>query len=179
MLMPSEAATDLATAKQLGAQEVQRRSRSYRTNKSLRDRLVNALLGERVAKTPSIHVEEQLYDGFFSNEDQEVLFAFHDADWKDRFELLLQLKDARLQKMGRRILFSEAPDCLPQDLRAAHEREFAARLVAEQSAWLSVPTALEQTDDLLETAKDQSKPFLVEYRAYLGHRLDEAMAQAA
>jgi exonuclease I len=46
ILMPSEAATDIATAKQLGAEEVQRRSRAYRTNRLLRNRLLGAILSD-------------------------------------------------------------------------------------------------------------------------------------
>ena len=67
----------IAKAKQLGAQELQRRSSVYRTNRSLRDRLVNVALGDREPRTQSIHVEEQMYDGFFSDDDQQVVLAFH------------------------------------------------------------------------------------------------------
>ena len=179
ILMPSEAATDIAKAKQLGAQELQRRSSVYRTNRSLRDRLVNVALGDREPRTQSIHVEEQMYDGFFSDDDQQVMLAFHNADWAHHFELSQQLKDARLQKIAQRVLFAEAPECLPAEIRFAQEREFAHRLIAEQAEWLTLPKAIKQTEDLLKAANEQSKPFLLEYRAYLGRRLKQAITKAA
>ena len=169
----------IAKAKQLGAQELQRRSSVYRTNRSLRDRLVNVALGDREPRTQSIHVEEQMYDGFFSDDDQQVMLAFHNADWAHHFELSQQLKDARLQKIAQRVLFAEAPECLPAEIRFAQEREFAHRLIAEQAEWLTLPKAIKQTEDLLKAANEQSKPFLLEYRAYLGRRLKQGIAKAA
>jgi exonuclease I len=124
-------------------------------------------------------VEEQIYDGFFLNNDQEIMSAFHDVEWERRFELSQQFGDARLRKIAQRVLFTEAPECLPAEIRFAQEREFAHRLIAEQAEWLTLPKAIEQTDDLRKTAKEQSKPFLMEYRAYLGRRLDQAIAKAA
>jgi exodeoxyribonuclease-1 len=179
ILMPAEAATDIAKAKQLGAQEVQRRSGVYRTNRSLRDRLVNVALRDRETKRQSIYVEEQIYDGFFLNDAQEIMFAFHDLEWERRFELSQQFGDARLKKIARRVLFTEAPECLPAEIRFAQEREFAYRLIAEQAEWLTLPKAIEQTDDLLKTATEQSKPFLMEYRAYLGRRFEQTITRAA
>jgi len=64
-------------------------------------------------------------------------------------------------------------------LRIAHEKGFAHRLVAEQAEWLTLPKAIEQTDDLLKTANEQSKPFLMRYRVYLDQRLEQAIARAA
>ena len=65
------------------------------------------------------------------------------------------------------------------EIRFAQEREFAHRLIAEQAEWLTLPKAIEQTDDLLKAANEQSKPFLMEYRTYLGRRLEQAIARAA
>jgi exonuclease I len=122
---------------------------------------------------------QQIYGGFFSDEDREIMVAFHESDWNDRFELSQQLKDARLRKIAQRVLFTEAPESLPPEIRFLKEREFAARLLAEQSEWLTLPKAIEQTDDLLKTAKEELKPFLIQYRAYLDQRLDGAIAKAA
>src|SRR3974390_813958 len=75
--------------------------------------------------------------------------------------------------------FTEAPECLPAEIRFAQEKEFAHRLIAEQAEWLTLPKAIKQTEDLLKAANEQSKPFLLEYRAYLGRRLKQAIAKAA
>jgi exodeoxyribonuclease I len=179
MLMPSEAATEIAKAKQLGAEEVQRRARAYRTNRLLRERLTNVAFAEREPRTPSVHVERQIYEGFFSDEDQELMFAFHNTPWEQRFELSQGLKDPRLQRIARRLLFIEAPGCVPAEMRSGHEREFAARLLAEQAEWLTLPKAIEETADMLKTANEEAKPFLIEYKAYLEQRLNHEIAKAA
>ena len=107
------------------------------------------------------------------------MFAFHDVEWERRFELSQQFGDARLRKIAQRVLFTEAPKCLPTEIWFAQEGEFAHRLIAEQAEWLTLPKAIEQTDDLLKTANEQSKPFLMGYRAYLDQRLEQAIARAA
>ncbi len=100
--------------------------------------------------------------------------AFHDSDWQQRFELSRKLKDPRLQKI---LLFTEAPNCLPAEIRFAYDREFSQRLVAAQAEWLTLPKAIEDTDDILKTAKHDLKPFLTEYRAYLDRRFKHEMAK--
>jgi exonuclease I len=46
---------------------------------------MNAALGDREPKAASIYVEQQIYDAFFSDEDQELMFSFHNAEWENRF----------------------------------------------------------------------------------------------
>ena len=175
ILMPSEQAPEIAAARQLGAQELQRRSRAFRTNKLLRERLLNAFVGEREERPRSVHVEQQIYDGFFSDEDQELLFAFHDAEWERRWEMIQQFKDDRLQKLSRRLVFSEACHCVPTEFRLACEQEYTERLLAEEAEWLTIPKAIQQTEDMLKTADAGSRSFLLEYRAYLNERLEHAL----
>ena len=64
-------------------------------------------------------------------------------------------------------------------MRFAHEREFSLRVVAEQSEWLTLPKAIEQTEDLLKTANEPSKSFLAVYKDYLVQRLQEMQETAS
>ena len=95
------------------------------------------------------------------------------------FELTQRLNDPQLRKIAQRLLFTEAPECLPGEIKFTHEREFARRLMDDEAEWLTLPKALEQTDDMLKSANEHSKPFLAEYRSYLSRRLEQAMAKAA
>jgi hypothetical protein len=63
-------------------------------------------------------------------------------------------------------------------VRFAHEREFSLRVVAEQSEWLTLPKAIEQTEDLLKTANEPSKSFLA-VEDYLVQRLQEMQETAS
>jgi hypothetical protein len=46
--------------------------------------------------------------------------------------------------------------------------------MAEEAEWLTIPKAIEQTEDMLKTADAGSRSFLLEYRAYLNERLEHA-----
>jgi len=59
---------------------------------------------------------------------------------------------------------------LPEQLRLQHQIEFAGRLSAVNSRWTTLPKAIQDTEDMLRSADDQAKPFLVAYREYLGVR---------
>jgi hypothetical protein len=89
--------------------------------------------------------------------------------------MIQQLKDGRLQKLARRLAFSEASHCLPDELRLAHQQEYAQRLLAEETEWLTIPKAIEQTEDMLKTGDAGFRSFLSEYRAYLDRRLENPL----
>jgi hypothetical protein len=90
-------------------------------------------------------------------------------------EMTQQLKDKRLQKLSRRLVFSEASHCVPPEFAFACQQEYAARLLAEEAEWLTIPKAIEQTEDMLKTADAGSRSFLSEYKVYLGRRLQDAL----
>ena len=49
-------------------------------------------------------VEEQIYGGFYSRNDQNILQDFQAVDWPKRAELILQFDDQRLKQLGRRLV---------------------------------------------------------------------------
>ncbi len=179
VIMPFEEAPSIAVAKRINPDELYRRSQVFRTNKSLADRLLTALTVAREPREPAIYVEEQIYDGFYSDDDQELMALFHELTWDKRVELAPQFKDVRLQKIALRLIFVEAPDALPDQLRLAQELEFAARLTGSDrdAAWLTLPKAMEETNNMLESADLSARPFLIDYRNYLSRRLNQAAEQ--
>ena len=55
-------------------------------------------------------VEEQIYGGFYSRNDQNILQDFQAVDWPKRAELILQFDDQRLKQLGRRLVSFYAPE---------------------------------------------------------------------
>ena len=55
-------------------------------------------------------VEEQIYGGFYSRNDQNILQDFQTVDWPKRAELILQFEDQRLKQLGRRLVSFYAPE---------------------------------------------------------------------
>jgi exodeoxyribonuclease-1 len=176
ILMPAETAPETAGAKQLPAEELRRRSECFRKNRKLAERLIAALASGREVREPGIYVEQQIYDGFFSNEDQALMAEFHDLPWEQRLEVCRKFADSRLQKIGLRLIFVEAPHALPEQVRQQLQSEFVGRTTGEEAEWMTLPKAIQETEDMLSSADEQAMPFLIAYRDYLTNRLQQDVA---
>jgi exodeoxyribonuclease-1 len=171
--MPAEAAP--AITKTVEHSQLVQRTDYLRQHRSFCEKLITVALGDRAEYERSIHVEQQIYDGFFSDADQELMRDFHEVSWDKRSELLSKFQDPRLRTIGARLIYFENPGLLQQEQCQAFDREFASRLLSEEKQnWLTLPKAIEDTDGMLLEAEEGSKAFLTEYREFLTQRLDAA-----
>ena len=112
IIMPIENAPAIALAAHLGSDELVRRAEFIRADGALCARLIDAFEMARVELPPSPHLEQQLYDGFFSKEDEVLMERFHAIPWEERPAIVKAFDDVRLQKIGRRLIYFERPDLL-------------------------------------------------------------------
>ncbi|MDG1372173.1 MAG: exonuclease domain-containing protein [Paracoccaceae bacterium] len=80
-------------------------------------RVGKALAGRYADAERSEHVEDQIYDGFYSNADRVLLDELQTASWERRAELRQMFEDERLRRLALRLLFLEAPHHLRDDER--------------------------------------------------------------
>lgn len=64
---------------------------------------------------PPAFVEQQIYQGFYSSEDQSALRSFQTASWPERLELARSFEDARLKYFGLRLAMIEQPNLFSAD----------------------------------------------------------------
>jgi hypothetical protein len=84
----------------------------------------------------SEHVEQSIYGGFPTRGDQKVMDAFHKASWPERYALLERFVDARYKELGERIIYTEAPEALPEGDLALFETGAIVFHIAERHAGL-------------------------------------------
>lgn len=91
----------------------------------------------------SIHVEEQLYDGFFPDADRIRMGQFHEAIWEDRGAIASSFQDRRLQQLSRRLRFVERADLIEPLERQKLSDGIRDRLYGKtgEEKWLTVPRA--------------------------------------
>ncbi len=161
--------------------ELRQRATRIRSDSGFMERLIAAFLQTRAEREPSTHVEEQIYDGFIDNSDQALLDRFHDADWPERVPLLGSLSDERLQSLGQRLIFTEAPDVMSATARHDYEVAIARRLMAEEGTvpWLTLPKAIAEADDLIATAGNTEAALLTGHRDYLRQQAEWAASLLA
>ena len=166
------AACDIAT--------LARRVARIRGDEDFARRLVAVACGTRDKKPSVRHVEEQIYDSFSGPEDQAVMAEFHEAEWSGRPALLLSLDDVRLQVLGVRLLYIEAPEGMPELGLNRYRADLARRLMADEATvpWLTLPQAVRQADQLMTGLNGSDLSFLIGLRNYLDGRIEEVNAFA-
>jgi exodeoxyribonuclease-1 len=173
MIMPAEDAPGISGSAGLPLQELERRAAYLADHPNLRERLIGAFESLHETYPVSPYVEGQIYDGFF-NADQSKLDAFHATPWEQRLPIVHSFSDARLRELGIRLIHAERPDVLDKATCAKLDIALAERLTgkAGEVPWLTLPTAIEQIEALIQAASPDELAFLEEHKGYLASRLD-------
>ena len=159
-----------------GVEELGSRAAYVREDRDLRQRLMAAAVEDREDREPSVHAEEQIYDSFTGPEDQAVMTAFHMAEWPNRAALLGGLADPRLQVLGERLLYTEAPEAMPAEGLGRYWADVARRLLVDEGTvpWLTLSKAIRKADELLAGSTGADASLLKGLRMYLVGRSEEA-----
>lgn len=130
---------------------------------------VSHFLAERYADQPkSDHVEELIYDGFPSNEDQGRMNDFHNSGWDMRASIIREIEDDRYRTLGQRILATEQPEQMTDNQRRLWNSWRRDRLLTEgDSPWLTVASALGELADLSESAPPDHRQQIAEIEHFL------------
>ncbi len=181
IIMPIESAPAIATAAQLGIEELTRRAEFLRNDEDFRNRLIAGFELTREAPELSPHVERQLYDSFFPKEDEPLIERFHAVPWEERPPIVRAFTDRRLRIIGQRLIYLERPDLLTDAERTRYERAIATRITKDdpEVPWLTLPQAVIDLDALIADAGPLEAAFLQEHRAHLSGRMTEASATLA
>jgi exodeoxyribonuclease I len=176
IIMPPEDAPDTATGKTLKIEELERRAEFLSSNKSLRQRLIEAFESKKVVYEPSVYVEKQLYEGFFNQSDQVLLEKFHNIEWEDRVKLINEFQDARLKKLGNQLIYIERPHLLPEKLRQECIQAHKDRILHADTEvpWLTMMAAKEELKNLITDCADIDKEFYQHHLAFIEYRINEA-----
>ena len=152
------------------------RAARIRSDERFARRLMSAFLSSRPERTPSVHIEEQIYDSFTSDSDQSLMERFHTMDWEARPRLLESLSDPRAKILGKRLLYVEAPAVLPSAVRESLDIAATRRLMGADGSvpWLTLPKALSETRDMLVGASGIDAILLRELEDYLVDRVEKA-----
>ena len=161
-----------------GVEELGSRAAYVRQDGDLRQRLMATVVEDREEREPSVHVEEQIYDRFTGPEDQALMAAFHEVEWPGRAALLGSLADPRLQVLGERLLYTEAPEAMPEQGLISYRADVARRLLADEDTvpWLTLAGAIRKADELLAGLTCTEASLLKGLRDYLVRRSEEARA---
>ena len=145
---------------------IKKRAHVVQNNEKFSQNILTALreIAEEKEQSKSqedIYAEESIYTKFTSNKDTALFPAWHAASWKDKLKLLDKFDDDRLIGFGKKIIYQEAPETLPQAMYKSIKREIAKRILSERNEkWWTIPTLFTEIDTLREkytNENDQKK----------------------
>src|SRR3546814_6247490 len=85
--------------------DLEGRARSIKENSALRSRIIETLVATRAPRSPSTHVEGQIYEGFPGPDDEIRMANFHNVGWGDAAAIVQEFDDERLRIFGRRLIY--------------------------------------------------------------------------
>jgi exodeoxyribonuclease I len=178
VLFPAEDAPEICASRKLGPKELERRAKTLEADANLRERLISVFESLREEYPASPHVEKQIYDGFIQDADEDLMDAFHAADWSMRKAIVGKFGDPRLKTIGIQLIHLEQPDLLDKASCQVHHLAATKRLLGqgEDISWLTLPEALEQLEVMSAAAPGAELKFLREHERYLRERHKEALA---
>ena len=173
IIIPIDDAQQLGLETPLAVDKLEQRAEDIKSDPLFRDRLISSFEALQAHRHPSPYVEEQIYDGFPSSNDREIMQTFHRVPWEERLQLIRQLEDRRMFQLGIQLTYFERPDLLDHTTRAALCATFAERLMSPDAnlPWLTLSKAIEKVDNLLATSDSAGRKLLLSYREYLSTRV--------
>ncbi len=135
---------------------IKKRAEFVQNNEQFSQNILTALreVAEEKEQSKSqedIFAEESIYTKFTSNKDTALFSSWHEAPWKEKLNLLDKFDDDRLVSFGKKIIFQEAPEILPDSIYKSIRRDIAKRILSEKKEkWWTIPTLYNEIDTLRE-----------------------------
>ncbi len=160
IIMNSSYGMNFDNYKQLGVKKLKERAKLIRENKNFSEK-VSRILDEDAREKQEldsqidVYAEESIYVKFATDYDNKIMPEFHKADWKDKFSVLQKFKDERMKYFGKKILYEESPQTLPQDEYNSFHKEIASRILStNEEKWNTIPRTYNEIDTLRNKFKD-------------------------
>ncbi len=150
------------------------RARFLKDSPELCGRIIAIYTASWAERPSSPFPELQIYDGFPGDEDSQRMVEFHDAPRERRLDIVRSFDDPRLAVFGRRLIHTEHRGSLPEWERLEADLDLVGRLLDDRGGQLTLPSALVETDALLDTQSGDSAELLMNFRQWLVGRIERA-----
>lgn len=165
LLDATEEMVDAAAVEQL-----EMLARRVREDEALCLRLTTIYVAHRPPWPTSSYAEGRIYNGSLPNSDDENrMYDFHDASWRDAYAIVQRFEDDRLRTFGLRLVYLGDRSVMHDDVRRSVEADMTNRLMDEGPEGYSLQRALRETEAIL--VEDAGNSILIDYRAHLIERI--------
>jgi len=149
--------------KQLGIKKLRERAKLVKENKEFAKKVITILDDDAREKQElesqlDIYPEESIYVKFANDHDSKIMPEFHKVDWKDKFSVIKKFKDERMQYFGKKILYEESPQSLPESEYNSFHKETASKILStNEERWNTIPRTYSEIDTLRNKFRDDKE----------------------
>jgi exodeoxyribonuclease-1 len=155
------------------------RSQMIADHPTFREAVAKSLALRYPERAPATYVEERIYEGFPSRADADLMERFHSLPWPERPTVAARLADERIRELGERLIYLEAPEALPDDVRSKYDGWRRSRLTSDTTApWFGLAAAWEDLTRQRAKAGEENGEQLAEIEGYL-NRVSQELADAS
>ena len=113
---------------------------------------------DQLKSQEDILAEESIYKKFTSNKDTNLFPVWHAASWKEKLKMLDKFEDDRLVGFGKKIIYQESPETLPNSMLKEIQREIAKRILSEKKEkWWTCKEFYFECDNLREKYTNENE----------------------
>ena len=97
------------------------------------------------------HVEDQMYLGFATRENQNMMDMFNNgATGDEKYKISNKFSDTRLKEISQRIIYSEYPDKLSDNDKKERKRLIAEKVFSQEDkvSWCTIEKAKDEIDSI-------------------------------
>ena len=145
---------------------IKERAKLVKNNEKFSQNILNALREiaeekQQTATQEDITAEESIYTKFTPKKDTLLFAKWHEALWKDKLTMLDKFEDKRLVDFGKKIIYQESPETLPESIFKKIKRKIAERILSDKKEkWWTCKEFYNECDNLRQkytNEKDEKK----------------------
>ena len=134
--------------------QLEERAYKIKNNTKLQARVSELLTNNQIQYPPPKFVEQSVYAGFPSNEDELWMERFHATPWEERYKLIEGFQDSRYRELAERLICSNSENSI-SDNSVKRYKSFLEQRLSDKGPWLNLGTAQEKIKKLIESEKDK------------------------
>jgi len=135
-------------------EQLEERAIKIRNNTQLQTRISELLTNNQIQYPPPKFVEQAVYTGFPSREDELWMERFHSTPWEERHKLIEGFEDSRYRELAERLICTNSVDGI-SDHSLQKYNSFLTQRFSEKGPWLNIDRTLTKIGEMLEVEDDQ------------------------
>ena len=134
--------------------QLEERAYKIKNNTKLQARVSELMTNNQIQYPSPKFVEQSVYAGFPSNEDELWMERFHATPWEERYKLIEGFQDSRYRELAERLICSNSENSI-SDNSLKRYKTFLEQRLSDKGPWLNLGSAQEKIKKLIESEKDK------------------------